>query len=118
MRLSQILVNLLSNAVSAAKSEVHLTVEADIDTVSLTVADDGAGVSEEDAPYVFEPFFTTRPVGEGLGLGLSIAYNIAHDFGGTLRLLARPYGATFQLVLNRTVVENMQNEKTGTLINA
>ncbi|WP_198008655.1 sensor histidine kinase [Ahrensia sp. R2A130] len=118
VRLSQILVNLLSNAVSAAEERVTFTIECLDETVSLTVSDDGSGVSEEDAPYVFEPFFTTRPVGEGLGLGLSIAYNIAHDFGGTLRLLDNDPGATFQLVLKRHEANAVSNSDDGVLLDA
>ncbi|MEN0039787.1 MAG: ATP-binding protein [Pseudomonadota bacterium] len=117
VRLSQILVNLLSNAVLAADKDVLLSVVAGKETVTFTVKDDGQGVTEEDAPFIFEPFFTTRPVGEGLGLGLSIAYNIAHDFGGTLRLkdpgLDPETGATFELALPRVKVSANGDKKSS-----
>ena len=52
--------------------------------ISIEVIDTGAGIAPEIAPRVFEPFFTTKETGSGLGLGLSIAYKIVHDFSGTL----------------------------------
>jgi two-component system C4-dicarboxylate transport sensor histidine kinase DctB len=46
--------------------------------------DHGAGISDDAITQMFDPFFTTKQTGKGLGLGLSISYNIVRDFGGTL----------------------------------
>ena len=54
--------------------------------VRLEVHDDGPGVSPEDEPKLFQPFFTTKPVGKGTGLGLSVSYGIIESYGGDDRL--------------------------------
>jgi two-component system C4-dicarboxylate transport sensor histidine kinase DctB len=64
------------------------------------VRDHGPGVPAAIADRIFDPFFTTKRVGSGLGLGLSISYNILRDFGGDLRVArAEGGGAAFTLVL-------------------
>lgn len=96
LRLSQVLVNLLSNAIDAAAHskdrQVKLTVSDDADNVVFAVEDSGSGISEKDRETIFDPFVTQKDVGEGLGLGLSIAYNIVHDFGGEIELGASKLG--------------------------
>lgn len=71
------------------------------DQVHIEVADDGTGIADEVAPRVFEPFFTTRPVGEGTGQGLSTARAIVVErHGGTLDFVTRPgSGTTFRVRL-------------------
>ena len=58
---------------------------ADTDRLAISVSDNGSGVRQEDLPRVFEPFFTTRDVGEGAGLGLSVCYGIVREHGGIIR---------------------------------
>ncbi|MDT8342281.1 MAG: PAS domain S-box protein [Longimicrobiales bacterium] len=67
----------------------------------LTVRDTGAGVPAEVVPHLFDPFFTTKPPHQGTGLGLSTAYGIVTQAGGTLRLASPPgaRGATFEVRL-------------------
>ena len=60
--------------------------------MTVTVEDNGPGIAEADLPKIFDPFFTTKEVGKGLGLGLSISYNIIHDFGGSIRAENRSPG--------------------------
>src|SRR5262245_6645171 len=67
--------------------------------LTLRFVDDGPGVPGEVAPAVFDPFFTTRPVGEGLGLGLTQVHFIARDHGGSVVLEPAARGATFALRL-------------------
>ena len=70
------------------------------DEVHLTVRDRGPGIAPAVAGRIFDPFFTTKQVGSGLGLGLSISYNIMKDFEGDLRVANHPEGgAIFTLVL-------------------
>lgn len=102
IRLEQVLVNLLQNAAEALEGEpapvIRLTVERlSPESVRLLVADNGPGIAPELADRLFTPFATSRE--SGLGLGLVIAQDIAHDFGGTLRLLPAAEGACFELVL-------------------
>ena len=58
--------------------------------------DDGPGVTPEDEPKLFQPFFTTKPVGKGTGLGLSVSYGIIESYGGAIGYRANEWGgATF-----------------------
>ena len=88
IRLEQVIVNLMTNALDAVRDlpapRVELRLEQLGDQVILTVTDNGKGIDAETLPHIFEPFFTTKETGSGLGLGLSIAYKIVHDFSGTL----------------------------------
>jgi two-component system, NtrC family, C4-dicarboxylate transport sensor histidine kinase DctB len=88
VRLQQVLVNLLSNALDAMEGIDHPRIEIDIAADGarwqVRVRDHGAGLSRSAQEQLFDPFFTTKSPGKGLGLGLSISYNIVRDFGGTL----------------------------------
>lgn len=103
VRLEQVLVNLLQNALEALEGRpepwLRLTVEAGTDTVRLLVSDNGPGIAPELADRLFTPFATSRA--SGLGLGLVIAKDIAEDFGGTLRLLPSGQGTCFEITLRR-----------------
>ncbi len=104
VRLSQVIINLLSNAIDAVQDQpvrdVFLGAGFDGDRVVIRVRDTGPGVPQEDSTRVFDAFFTSKDVGEGLGLGLSIAYNIVHDFGGEISVTpAEEGGAVFTIVL-------------------
>ena len=103
VRLQQVIVNLLSNAADAmdgAGGHIDLKARSDGDKVILTVRDYGPGVAPAIVDRIFDPFFTTKTVGSGLGLGLSISYNILQDFGGDLRVANHPEGgAVFSVVM-------------------
>lgn len=104
IRLEQVVINLLANALDAVGSEaqpkVCLTVERLGNKAVMTVTDNGSGISEDVLPQIFDPFFTTKDVGSGLGLGLSIAYKIVHDFSGSLSAAnAEDGGAVFTMSL-------------------
>ena len=60
--------------------------------VRVEVLDDGPGVSSEDEPKLFQPFFTTKPVGKGTGLGLSVSYGIIDSYGGTIGYRRNEWG--------------------------
>ncbi len=102
VRLQQVLVNLLSNAADAVDGLPHAQIIVSAKQVAkrvhLSVQDNGKGVPDAIADRIFDPFFTTKEVGSGLGLGLSISYNIMKDFGGDLRVQGAPSGgAVFTL---------------------
>jgi C4-dicarboxylate-specific signal transduction histidine kinase len=59
--------------------------DAEQKRVALTISDTGEGIAPENMERIFDPFFTTKEVGRGLGLGLSISYNIIKDWGGDIR---------------------------------
>ena len=74
--------NLISNAIRYAKSEIRLTCRGDSGGVLVSVADDGAGISEEDLPHIFERFYKGKDGKHGIGLAL--AKSIAESYHGTL----------------------------------
>lgn len=89
-RLSQIFVNLVNNAIDVLAERpdgvIKIGLESAGDVVVVTVADNGPGIPAEVGGAVFEPFYTTKEAGSGIGIGLSIAYSIAKDFGGSIEL--------------------------------
>ncbi|MBB5516137.1 two-component system C4-dicarboxylate transport sensor histidine kinase DctB [Rubricella aquisinus] len=88
VRLQQVIVNLLTNALDAMETSDAPRIELSVVTTApgwqVQVRDFGTGVTEDTLAQVFDPFFTTKSPGKGLGLGLSISYNIIKDFGGSL----------------------------------
>jgi len=116
IRLQQVVVNLLTNALDAMKDRqpvlIDIALRTDAGTCVLSVRDFGAGISEEEMGQVFDPFFTTKQPGEGMGLGLSISYNIVKDFGGSLRVTNHDEGGavfSIDLVLTgETANENLE----------
>ena len=107
MRLEQEIINLLRNALDATKGIRDPSIEiilATGETVSLTVRDNGHGI--DDLDELFEPFYTTKQPGDGVGLGLAISSGIVNDLGG--RLTARNAaggGAVFEVQLPILSVE-------------
>jgi signal transduction histidine kinase len=80
--------------------------------VALTVRDTGAGMSAEVQARAFEPFFTTEDVGEGAGLGLSMAHGFGSQSGGSIEIDSQPgAGTAVTLYLTRAMAEAV--EKTG-----
>lgn len=101
VRIEQVMINLLRNALDAtrdvADAEIALLL-AKGETASLTVRDNGPGIADLDS--LFEPFYTTKQPGDGVGLGLAISSGIVNDLGG--RLTARNAasgGAVFEMQL-------------------
>ena len=101
LRIEQVMVNLLRNAIDATKSVSAPQIDVILsegETVTLTVRDNGPGIEDLDA--LFEPFYTTKQPGDGVGLGLAISSGIVNDLGG--RLTARngqQGGAVFEMQL-------------------
>jgi len=100
-QLVQVLVNLLVNAAQAlpegcaAQHTVRVATADDGGFVSIHVADSGPGVPVELRDRIFDPFYTTKPVGAGTGLGLSICHSIIVESGGTIELESSERGASF-----------------------
>jgi signal transduction histidine kinase len=87
--LQQVLVNILLNAIQATPrgGRVGLSVSAGPDEATcFTVADSGPGVSPEVRQHIFEPFYTTKGVGKGTGLGLAVAYSLIKRHGGSIEV--------------------------------
>lgn len=101
-RLQLALLNVVRNAVQAARSRVEISATALERMVVITVVDDGPGLPDVDPAQLLEPFFTTKPSGGGTGLGLAITRSILGEYGGQLLLGNRPEGGcevTLQLPL-------------------
>ncbi|MEM6708777.1 MAG: ATP-binding protein [Pseudomonadota bacterium] len=88
-QLGQVFMNLLVNAAHAVREvndpRVVIEVQPVDEGVEVTVADNGCGISPEHQTKLFQPFFTTKAVGEGTGLGLSISHGIMQEHGGEIR---------------------------------
>ncbi len=101
----RVLVNLCDNsslALGDAQGRVTLRLAASSENVVLEVADDGPGIDDAVRPRLFEPYTTTRRIGQGMGLGLAISKKILLDLGGDLELAeSSPEGATFRLTFHR-----------------
>nr|WP_319252095.1 ATP-binding protein [uncultured Celeribacter sp.] len=101
VRLEQVLVNLLRNAFDACKNAEEPQIEilvAGGAQASVTVRDNGTGI--EDLDTLFEPFYTTKAPGDGVGLGLAISSGIVAELGGRLMARNRPAGgAAFEMIL-------------------
>jgi len=102
VQFEQVLTNLVLNAVAAMRSggTLTLTSEGHDGLVRLRVCDTGHGIAPQDLRKVFQPFFTTKPTGEGTGLGLSVAHGIVTGHGGTITAESTPgQGACFTITL-------------------
>jgi signal transduction histidine kinase len=103
-QIAQVLVNLLVNAAQAMPEggRIFISTRADGDEAVLTVRDTGMGMAPEVRERIFQPFFTTKPVGEGTGLGLSVVHGIVVDHKGHILVESEPgQGTTFTLRLPR-----------------
>lgn len=103
--LEQVLVNLVVNAIDAYEAGVSLDREIVISAAALDhfvricVADRAGGINAEDPERVFEPFYSTKPPGQGTGLGLSFSRRVVQEMGGTITVESKGGGAVFALVL-------------------
>ncbi len=100
--LNQVWTNLLDNAIDAVDGQGRITVRTASENgrVLVEVADDGPGIPEDVRERIFEPFYTTKDVGEGTGLGLDISYRVVvEDHKGDIRVLSEPGDTRFQVRL-------------------
>lgn len=101
--LNQVIVNVLNNARQALRGTPgRIILRSGIDGTFtwIEIEDTGEGIPEADLPLIFNPFFTTRPVGQGAGLGLSTAYGMVQQQGGTITATSRPgMGSIFRISL-------------------
>lgn len=101
-RLNQVFMNLLLNAGEAieGKGEIRILTRQVDDTVVITIIDTGKGIPPAELPKIFDPGFTTKGSGVGMGLGLSITYRIIQDHGGTIQVESQEgKGAKFTITL-------------------
>ena len=104
-RLEQVFINLLGNAFDAVEgrpnAEIVVRIADGRGIQRVFIADNGPGVDAASRERLFDPFFTTKPPGAGLGLGLTIAFNIVQDFKGRLAIKNRRNGGAVAVVALR-----------------
>jgi len=102
VRLEQALANLLENALQASRERVRIGWFETSEQAGFAIEDDGPGIPEEDRPRIFEPFYTTKPVNRGTGLGLAVAHAAVRDHEGTIEVgRSELGGARVRIVLPR-----------------
>ena len=101
-QLNQVLINVVVNAIQAMPSGGTLTIKTmrTQGRASIIVQDTGPGIEEENQDKIFLPFFTTKEVDEGTGLGLSVVYGIVNEHGGSIEVSSKKgHGSTFDIML-------------------
>jgi signal transduction histidine kinase len=104
--LNQVWTNIIDNAVDAMDGRGALEVRAERTNaggISVTICDNGPGISPADVPHLFEPFFTTKAPGVGTGLGLNISHNVVTRHGGSIDVDSRPGRTCFIVNLPPTL---------------
>jgi two-component system NtrC family sensor kinase len=102
--MQQCLMNLLFNAMESMPQGGEITINGgkfpEEEKVWLSISDTGHGILAEDLPRIFEPFYSTKGAGKGVGLGLSMVYGIIREHNGTIEVQSEPgRGTTFKMVL-------------------
>jgi signal transduction histidine kinase len=107
-KLNQVILNLLTNSIYAINKKyenkpgglISIATSRDPENVYINIEDNGIGMNEETKQKIFEPFYTTKPVGEGTGLGMSIVYNTIRKHNGEISLSSElGKGTTFVIKL-------------------
>ena len=110
--IGRVLLNLINNAfqavsempslkaMSSLNAKVEVTTKNIDNGIEITISDNGPGIPQDIKDKIFQPFFTTKPTGQGTGLGLSLSYDIIKSHGGELSVESTPgEGSSFKIVL-------------------
>jgi two-component system, NtrC family, sensor kinase len=113
--IGRVLLNLINNAFYAVQVKTHggaslqqtpsphkptvtVSTQKNSQGIEITVKDNGPGIPPEIVDKIFQPFFTTKPTGQGTGLGLSLAYDIVKAHGGEIRLESKENEGTVFII--------------------
>lgn len=107
-QINQVFMNLLTNAAQALTgreaASIRIETRGDASTVEVKISDNGAGIPAHVLPRIWDPFFTTKDVGEGTGLGLSIVHELVERHGGSIEVTTQlGAGTTFTVKLPRQI---------------
>jgi signal transduction histidine kinase len=102
-KLNQVFMNIISNAIDAIDTTVNgkiiITTQKIDDKVSISIKDNGLGMTTEIKSKIFDPFFTTKKVGKGIGLGLAITFGIIEEHKGSINVISEPEKGTEFLIM-------------------
>ena len=106
-QVNQVFLNIITNAVQAMSTReevgvitLRTSISDDGDMVQVEIQDNGKGIPDDVLPYIFDPFYTTKPIGEGTGMGLSISYKIIQEHGGQILVESvKEVGTAFTILL-------------------
>lgn len=109
-RLFEAIVSLIENAIDAIKAapertschRIRIHASNDNDKILLEIEDSGCGIAKDKIVKIFQPFFTTKDVGKGVGMGLTMAARFLEDMGGEITAVSSPNGAKFKVLLPRS----------------
>jgi len=115
-QIEQVFINLLLNALQAVEEHGRVTVRSAVDPlhnkITVEIADNGCGISEKNVKKIFEPFYTTRA--GGTGLGLSVSYGIIKNHEGDIRVFSEP-GKGSRFMIEFPILAEKPNGKEGVL---
>lgn len=117
-QLNQVFMNILDNACYAIKEkgEIRIRLKKTEKDVIIEFEDSGSGMNKEQTDKIFEPFYTTKPVGEGSGMGMSISYKVIQNHQGTITIKSEiGTGTTFRIQLP-IKMEVALNKEVGTKV--
>lgn len=117
-KLNQVFLNIISNAIHAVKQQhgekgtglITIKTRTFADHITVEFMDNGTGMSEETQRKIYEPFFTTKEVGEGTGLGMSIVYNTIKKHNGTITLVSQ-VGQGTSFLINLPIVHEIKPQE-------
>lgn len=117
-KLNQVFLNIISNAIHAVKQQhgdkdtglITIKTRTFEDHVTVEFMDNGTGMTEETQRKIYEPFFTTKDVGEGTGLGMSIVYNTIKKHNGTITLVSQ-LGQGTSFLIKLPIVHEIKNQE-------
>jgi PAS domain S-box-containing protein len=113
-KIKQVFMNLIINASHALDQKGNLSLSTRLSSdgrqVIIKVRDNGHGIEKKNLSRIFDPFYTTKPTGEGTGLGLSVSYGIIKNHGGDIRVESKAgHGSTFTIILPVTTAAQRDN---------
>ncbi len=103
LKLDLVIVNIIQNAIDAMENceqpQISVGLSADQEQARITIEDIGGGIDSRVMGQLFNPYFTTKEIGKGLGLGLSICHEIIQEYGGSIDAINTEQGAQFNIRL-------------------
>jgi len=116
-QINQIVMNLLVNAAHAIEERGTIRISTGVEGenwIWISIGDDGKGIEQKNLKKIFNPFFTTKPVGKGTGLGLSLAYSIIEKHHGKISVESEPGNTVFTIRLPVKHVDEQAEAELGT----